>query len=55
MLLKQGATAQEVQPFTIEGLFIETSVFKGLLPLEEPESLSMRPSELYEKIRIIAR
>jgi hypothetical protein len=39
----------------VEGLFIETGVFKGLLPLENPSVLSLKPSELYAKIRTVAK
>lgn len=53
MLLKQGAG--DIQPFFIDGLFIDTQIFKGLLPLEQPATLSLKPSELYAKLRIIAR
>ncbi len=52
MFLKQGAG--ETQPFAVEGLFIDTSVFKGLLPLEEPAVLKMKPGEFYSKIKEIA-
>ena len=55
MLLKQGAAGTEIQPFAVEGLFIDTAVFKGLLPLDNPAVLQLKPSELYEKIRIVAR
>lgn len=45
MLLKQGGVSgAEIQPFAVDGLFIDTSVFKGLLELEEPEVLFMKPS-----------
>jgi hypothetical protein len=53
MLLK--TTSGDIQPFAVEGLFIDPSVFKGLLPIEEPEILKLKPSELYEKIRAVVK
>ena len=52
MLLKQGS---DIQPFFIDGLFIDNQIFKGLLPLEQPKALSLKPSELYSVLRIIAK
>ena len=54
MFLKQGASG-EAQPFAVEGLFIDPAVFKGLLPLEDPAVLKMKPSEFYAKIREVAQ
>jgi hypothetical protein len=53
MLLK--TTSGDIQPFAVEGLFIDPSVFKGLLPIEEPEILKLKPSELYDKIRAVVK
>lgn len=53
MLLKNEGAG--VQPFAVEGLFVDQSVFKGLIPLENPEVLSLKPSQLYAKIRVVAR
>ena len=53
MFLKQGVSG-ETQPFAVEGLFIDPAIFKGLLPLEEPAILKMKPSEFYTKVRDIA-
>lgn len=39
----------------MEGLFIDSGVFKGLLPLETPAVLRLKPSELYSKIRKVAQ
>lgn len=50
-----GQTQGEVLPFAVEGLFIDTSVFKGLLPLEEPSVLTLKPKEFYAKIRTVAK
>ena len=59
MLLKQAAASTQsnpdVQPFAVDGLFVDVGVFKCLLPVEEPEVLRMKPSQVYEKLRIIAR
>jgi hypothetical protein len=46
MLLK--TTSGDIQPFAVEGLFIDPSVFKGLLPIEEPDILRLKPFELYQ-------
>ena len=53
MFLKQGVSG-ETQPFAVEGLFIDPAVFKGLLPLEDPAILKMKPSEFYAKIREVS-
>ena len=53
--MKQGQAQAEIQPFAVDGLFIDTSVFKGLLPLEEPAVLKTKPSEFYARIRIVAK
>ena len=54
MFLKQSTASGETQPFAVEGLFIDPAVFKGLLPLEEPSVLKMKPAEFYSKIREVA-
>jgi hypothetical protein len=54
MFLKQSA-GSEAQPFAVEGLFLDPAVFKGLLPIEEPAILKLKPSEFYEKIREVAQ
>lgn len=46
---------RDVQPFAVDGLFIDTSVFKGLLPLEEPSVLKLKPREFYAMIRVVAK
>jgi hypothetical protein len=53
MLLRQGGA--DIQPFEIDGLFIDAQIFKGLLPLEEPATLTLKPSELFAKLRIVSR
>lgn len=55
MFLKQSAASGETQPFAVEGLFIDPAVFKGLLPLEEPSVLKMKPAEFYAKIGEVAQ
>jgi hypothetical protein len=52
---KASAVVEEVQPFAVDGLFIDMQVFKGLLPIEEPGVLSLKPSEFYARLRIVAR
>ena len=52
MLLR--ASGADIQPFAVEGLFLDANVFKGLLQSEEPSVLTMKPKELYEKIRKVA-
>ena len=52
MLLKTSGA--ELQPFAVEGLFIEPQVFKGLYHIEEPAVLRQKPAELYEQIRKVA-
>lgn len=51
MFLKQG----DAQPFAVDGLFLDPAVFKGLLPLEEPSILKLKPVEFYAKIREVAK
>jgi len=55
MLLKNGGSNPDVQPFAVEGLFVDTSIFKGLLPIDEPAILRVTPSEFYEKIRTVSK
>lgn len=52
----QGATGvgADVQPFSINELFLNKDVSQSLLKIEQPELLSMKPSQLYEKIKAIA-
>lgn len=52
MLLKTSGA--DLQPFAVEGLFIDPQVFKGLYHIEEPAVLRQKPAELYEQIRNVA-
>lgn len=54
MLLKQGNIEGQT-PFHLEGLFSDTAVFKHLLPAAQPAALNLKPSELYTKLRLVAR
>ena len=55
MLLKQGGANPDIQPFAVEGLFVDAAVFKGLLPIEEPAILRVKPTEFYENIRTVSK
>ena len=52
MLLRTSGA--DIQPFAVEGLFLDTAVFKGLLKIEEPSVLTMKPRDLYAQIRKVA-
>ena len=52
MLLKTSGA--DLQPFAVDGLFIDPEVFKGLYHIEEPATLRQKPAELYDQIRSVA-
>jgi hypothetical protein len=52
MLLKTSGA--DLQPFSVDGLFIDPQVFKGLYHIEEPAILRQKPVDLYEQIRNVA-
>lgn len=41
-------------PFSIGELFKDKTVASSLIKLEQPEVLSLKPTQLYEKIKVIA-
>jgi hypothetical protein len=46
MLLKTSGA--DLQPFSVDGLFIDPQVFKGLYHIDEPAILKQKPSDLYD-------
>jgi len=44
-----------VPSFDVDQLFQEKSVSQSLLKIERPEALQLSPSQLYEKIRYVAK
>lgn len=51
MLFKQN---QELQNFSIDELFKEKSISSNLYVVERPAALSLKPAELYQRIREVA-
>jgi hypothetical protein len=43
-----------LQNFSIDELFKESSIAKGILYIEKPEALSMKPADLYTRIKELA-
>lgn len=52
MLFKQN---QELQNFSIDELFKDSSIAKGILYIEKPQALSLKPVDLYTKIKELAQ
>ena len=46
--------SEDSVPFSISELFKNKTVATSLIKLEQPEVLSLKPAQLFEKIRIIA-
>jgi hypothetical protein len=45
----------DLQTFSIDELFKEKAISQNLLTIEKPSALSMKPQDLYERIRSIAK
>jgi hypothetical protein len=45
----------DLQSFSIDELFKEKSISASLLNIEKPTALSMKPQDLYERIKAIAK
>ena len=51
MLFKQN---QDIQNFSIDELFKDQQIAHGLLHIDRPSALSLKPNDLYHRIKEIA-
>ncbi len=53
MLFKQSQG--DIQNFQIDELFKEKTISQGLITIERPTVLSMKPQDLYQQIKHLAK